>query len=346
MSLSQPPGGVVTPEVREMIPRNDVATAKATSSVSVPGDHAEAKNARWNRLAGYIGALIAGSASGLIYAVNKELTHTVSPLQVSWLEAVIGFAILLPPYLLRFRRDPLPEGTPWNWLALFGLTAVMLFYCRTLGISLTSATTGSLVVRFEIVLVIIYSYLFLTERLSSRAWLGGVLLVGGMLAAMDVSLAQFVLKIGGIAALLLAAGGVAGNSIIIKLHLGKVRNELTSLANVGMQSVVFALLLLFGGQFGDIPRVLSDPRTLALLVLGGLLIPGMLVPYYYAMKRIPMWSCRLLGLVTPVVAILADFFWLHSTISVGQLVGLGLVTCGAALVILSGLGPVQVRRPA
>lgn len=344
MPLPQQPDDAAESVICEEKTRDDVAPEEATSSVC-PSPHDESRRAFWLRVAGYSAALVAGASSGLVYAVNKELTRTLSSLQVCWLEAILGFAILLPPYLLRFRRDPLPKNTPWGWLGAFGLTAVMLFYCRTLGISLTSATTGSLVVRFEIVLVIIYSYLFLTERLSRGAWIGAVLLIGGMLAAMDVSASQFVLKAGGIGALVAAAFGIAANSVIIKLHLGKVRNELTSLANVGIQSVAFAVIIVAGGTYADLPRLLSEPRTLGLLILGGLLIPGMLVPYYYAMKRIPMWSCRLLGLITPVVAILADFFWLHSTISVGQLVGLGLVTCGAALVILSGLGPASVGRP-
>ncbi|MBU0610540.1 MAG: DMT family transporter, partial [Armatimonadetes bacterium] len=206
-------------------------------------------------------------------------------------------------------------------------------------------TTSALIVRLEIVLVIIYSYLFLSERMSALAWVGAALLIGGMLAAMDVSVQQLVLQLGGLAALLISALGIASNSIIIKLHLGRVRNELTSLANAGIQSVVFALLLLVTGQFVALPKLLSNPHTLALALVGGLFIPLMLVPYYFAMKRIPMWSCRLLGLITPVAAIVADFFWLHAPITVGQLVGLALVTGGAALVIVSGVGPVQARQP-
>jgi len=297
------------------------------------------------RVAGYAAALISGASAGLLYAVNKKLMHTLSPLQVSWLEACLGFVILLPGYWLRFRRDPLPRGTPWGWLAVFGLTAVVLFYFRTLGVALTSPTTAALVVRLEIVLVIIYSTLFLSERMSPLAWLGAALLVGGMVAAMDISLQQLVLRLGGLAALLVSALGIASNSVIIKLHLGRVRNELTSLTNAGVQSLVFALLLAVTGQFAALPRLLADPHALVLTLVGGLFIPMMLVPYYYAMKRIPMWSCRLLGLVTPMAAILADLLWLHAPITAGQVLGLALVTGGAALVIVSGVGPVQARQP-
>jgi len=294
-------------------------------------------------MAGYAAALVSGAAAGLLYAVNKKLMDTLSPLQVSWLEACIGFVALLPGYWLRFRRDPLPRGTPWGWLVVFGLTAVVLFYFRTLGVALTSPTTTALLVRLEIVLVIVYSYLFLAERLAPLAWVGAALLIAGMLAAMDVSAQELVLRMGGLAALLIAALGIASNSIVIKLHLGRVRNELTSLANAGIQTVAFAVLLLATGQFAALPRLLADPHLLVLTLIGGLFIPLMLVPYYYAMKRIPMWSCRLLGLVTPVAAIVADFFWLHAPVTAGQLIGLALVTGGAALVIMSGATPAPPR---
>ncbi len=298
---------------------------------------------RRQQMAGYAAALVSGAAAGLLYAVNKKLMHTLSPLQVSWLEACIGFMVLLPGYWLRFRRDPLPRGTPWGWLVVFGLTAVVLFYFRTLGVALTSPTTTALIVRLEIVLVIVYSYLFLSERLAPLAWLGAALLIAGMLAAMDVSAQELVLRIGGLGALLIAAVGIASNSIVIKLHLGRVRNELTSLANAGIQTVAFAVLLLATGQFAALPRLLAEPHLLVLTLIGGLFIPLMLVPYYYAMKRIPMWSCRLLGLVTPVAAIMADFFWLHAPVTAGQLIGLALVTGGAALVIMSGATPAPPR---
>lgn len=75
--------------------------------------------------------------------------------------------------------------------------------------------------------------------------------------------------------------------------------------------------------------------------MGGALIPGMLTTYYLSMKCIPMWSCRLLNLGTPVVALLAEYFWLRSAISVNQLVGLVLVVMGAGLVILRGTPAVR-----
>lgn len=279
-----------------------------------------------------------GVFAGLMYGVNKQLTGQVSALPVTFIEAVVATALLLPWYVLRFRGNLWPKRTPWAWLLTFGLTAVILFYFRTLGVALTGPTTASLVTRFEIVLVLLYSALFLTEKPSVMGWVGSAALVLGMLAALDLHSANAVVRLTGVAAALACAAGIAINAIIIRLHLNRVRNELIALGNVTTQSLVLPLFVLFAGEMGMVTRAVSEPRQLVLLIVGGACIPAMLVTYYYAMKRIPMWSCRLLNLVTPVVALLLDHFWLHSRISLGQIMGLALVMGGAALVIVSGMG--------
>lgn len=274
--------------------------------------------------------------AGLLYAVNKALTEELAPVQVTFLEAAVACALLVPAYLWRARGRAFPRGTPWGWLLAFGLVAVTLFYMRTAGVAITSATTAPLVVSFEVALVFAYSYLFLREKPSGWGWAGAALLVAGMVAALDVPARGVVLQPVGVLALLAAAFGLATNAVIIELRLGQVSNSLTALVNVTCRTVMLGLLVCLGGQMAGLGPALASPRTLALVVLGGGIITWMLTTYYYAMKRIPMWTVRLLGLVTPAAALLADYFWLRSAISTGQLLGLVLVTAGSALVIIAG----------
>jgi drug/metabolite transporter (DMT)-like permease len=292
---------------------------------------------RAQRLLGYAAAIASGGFAGLLYAMNKQITGNVPPLSVTFIEAVVATVLLLPWYLLRFRGNLLPRRTPWAWLLAFGLTGLMLFCARTLAVSLTGPTTAALVTRFEIVLVVLYSAIFLRERPSPLGWVGSGALVLGMIAALDLRSAEAVVHLAGVLAALACATGIAVNAIIIRLHLGGVRDELIALGNVTTQSLLLPLVVLGAGEMGRVGQALGDPGQLWLLVLGGACIPGMLVTYYFAMKRIPMWSCRLLNLVTPVVALLLDHFWLHSRISTGQLMGLALVIGGATLVITSGV---------
>ena len=289
------------------------------------------------RLLGYAGSLLAGLCAGLIWPLNKQLGHDLSSAQVTWVEALVAMLVLAPVYLCRFRAQAWPKRTPVFWLLLFGLTAAMLFYLRTLGTILTNPTTGSLVARTEVLLVFLFGYFVLKESLRPLSWLGAAALLAGMIFALDLPHEGLAFSLGGLAALLGCALGIASNAIIIRLKLNQVRNELTALANVSCQFAVLTLVLALSGGLGALPGALAQPHTLSLALLGGLLVPGMLTPYYYAMKRIPLWATRLFGLSTPAVAMLTDHFWLKSHVTAGQLAGLALVTGGAALVILAGL---------
>lgn len=53
------------------------------------------------------------------------------------------------------------------------------------------------------------------------------------------------------------------------------------------------------------------------------------------MKRIPMWTFRILVLIETVVVIIDDHFWLDTVITRCQFFGLAVVLCGAVLVIIS-----------
>jgi drug/metabolite transporter (DMT)-like permease len=285
---------------------------------------------------GYGTSVFTGILAGLLYAVNKALTQDLTPGQITLVEAAVACALLLPAYLWRARGAAFPRGTPWGWLLAFGLTAVMLFYMRTVGIALTNATTGSLVVRLEVGLVFAYSFCFLREKPSGWGWAGALLLVAGMVAALDLPTRGLVFRPLGIVALVAAAVGIAANAVIIKLHLSRVSNSLTALANVACQTAVLGMVVPLTGQMVGMGAALASPRTVLLLLLGGGIITWMLTTYYYAMKRIPMWTVRLLGLVTPAAALLADHLWLRSAITGGQLLGLLLVTAGSAVVIIAG----------
>ncbi|MEI6501000.1 MAG: DMT family transporter, partial [Armatimonadota bacterium] len=160
------------------------------------------KASRGQRLWGYAGAVASGACAGLMYGINKQLTGHVPALPVTFVEAVVAVGLLLPWYAVRFRGQLLPRRTPWAWLGAFGLTAVMLFYARTLAVALTGPTTASLVTRFEIVLVLLYSTVFLREKPSALGWLGAGALVLGMLAALDLQSADAVVKLAGVAAAL------------------------------------------------------------------------------------------------------------------------------------------------
>jgi len=302
---------------------------------------------RSRRLKGYVAIVASSVCSGSMWPVQKDLMTEVSPLQANWLMIVPALAMILVIYPWRRRGQQLiPQGAPIGWLALFAIFASAIFYTRNVGTHLTSATTAALVVRLELAIVFVLSYLILKSRVSAAGWIGTLVLLVGALSAMDISFSELSFAALGIAALLTAAMLTAANAIIIKLNFNRISSDLPTAASIVCQTVVFSAILLATGRMGETVAALASAKVVVEAVLLGLLLLWALLFYYYSMKRIPLWSCRILSLIAPVVAVLGDHFWLGSTISHGQLVGLFVVLIGAGLVIMSSRDDTSERVPA
>ncbi len=291
---------------------------------------------RSRHLKGYAAIIASAICSGAMWPVQKDLMTRVSPLQANWLmivPALIAILIIYPSR--RHGRRLIPEHAPIGWLTLFALFASVIFYTRNVGTHLTSATTAALVVRFELAIVFVLSHVILKSRVSLVGWLGTVVLLLGALQAMGISFGQISFSHLGMAALLTAALLTATNAIIIKLQFNRIPSDLPTAASCICQTIVFSAILLATGRMGETIAALATPRIAIEAVALGLMFLSALLLYYYSMKRIPLWSCRILSLIAPVVAILGDHFWLGAEISHSQLSGLTAVLVGAALVILS-----------
>jgi drug/metabolite transporter (DMT)-like permease len=294
---------------------------------------------RSRRLKGYAAIIASAICSGGMWPVQKDLMTQVSPLQANWLMILPALIAILIIYPARQRGRPLvPKHAPIGWLALFALFASAIFYTRNVGTHLTSATTAVLVVRLELAVVFVFSYVILKNRVSLVGWLGTVVLLIGALQAMGISFGQFSFSHLGVAALLTAALLTATNAIIIKLQFSTIPSALPTAASCICQTFVFSAVLLATGRMDETIAALATPRVAVEAVALGLMLVSSLLLYYYSMKHIPMWSCRILSLVAPVVAVLGDHFWLGSDITGNQLSGLVAVLIGAALVISSSRG--------
>lgn len=176
----------------------------------------------------------------------------------------------------------------------------------------------------------------LRQPVGRLGWLGSGLLLVGALRTAGVGSAAVCTDAGGIVALISAALLVALNAVIIKLHFARVSNELVILASAVVQTVIYSLLVPLLVGLEGVRAALADPRLLGLVALAAAMIAANLFTYYYAMKRVPMWAARMLALLAPPVAVLADYFVLDTPVTAAAMQGLLLVLGGAALVIVSG----------
>ncbi len=303
------------------------------------------QQARWVTPFGYAAALLSGLLMGITWVIVKLILDAgvLGPADLNWLSMIGMSLIIWPVYLLRHRGNCFPRGRPYGWLVVFALLASTIFYSRNLGVGICGATAAAIVSRVETAFVFILSYLVLRQAVGRLGWLGSALLVAGALRTVGVGSAQVQIDLLGVGALVLAALCIALNAVIIKTQFGRVPNEMVILASATVQTTVFSIAVpLFVGLDG-VRMALADPRLLGLVALAVAVITANLFSYYYAMKRVPMWAARMLALLAPPVAVVADHFILGAPITAAALQGLTLVLVGATLVILSGRGSNRVQ---
>jgi len=296
------------------------------------------RNPRWTAAFGYAAALLSGLLMGVTWVVLKLILNAevLGPADLNWLSMAGVLIIVAPVHLLRHRRNLFPRESPWGWLLVFALLASGIFYLRNLGVGICGATTAAIVSRVETAFVFLLTYLVLRQPVGRLGWLGSLLLLAGALRTAGVGSAAVCTNAGGIIALAGAALLIALNAVIIKTQFARVSNELVILASAVVQTVIYSLAVpVFIGLEG-VRAALADPRLVSLVALAAVVIAGNLFAYYYAMKRVPMWAARMLALLAPPVAVLADYLVLGTPVTVPALQGLLLVLGGAALVIVSG----------
>ncbi len=291
----------------------------------------------WRRApaVGFAAAVLSALATGSFFAVEKRLLADTPVVVLNWMHMSMVLVFSAALWGLRRRRVRL-QPLPYWPLLLFGLIACSIFYSRNFGLWATSPTTGAIITRTELAFVLLLAYLFVGERIAVGGWVGIVLLLVGSFRAMDISAGHLHWNFWGCAALMLAAMGTAANALIIKLKFEAVPNELVVLASALVQTVVWGILALLGGNFSPLLRLVHDPAYSALVVTGSVLVMVMLFSYYFAMKRIPMWSARMLSLLIVLVAIFWDVVWLHRPPTSVQLQGAALALLGAILVVIAG----------
>ncbi len=294
------------------------------------------------RIVGYAAAVLTGAIVGLTWVLQSHVLgqKIIGAAELNWLNMIGLSLIVWPVALSRARANPggrlLPQGTPVRWLVVFACCAAAIFYFRNVGVGLCGATTAAVVTRVELALVFALTYLVLKQRVAPWGWVGAALLVAGVFRVSGVGAEALDFHAFGVAALVISAIGVATNALIIKTQFGKVTDDLIILFSATTQTIVFSVVVPGFVGFGWVAGLLARPDVLWLVALGSAAIAANLFTYYFAMKRAPMWTVRILALIGPPVAMVADHFLLGTPITAAGVQGLTAVMIGATMVILSG----------
>ncbi len=284
-------------------------------------------------LLGFAAGVGSSLCIGLLFVVQKDLLRHLDPATLNWLEMIVAAAISLAVVASCRGERRFPQRRLLPTVGLFTGIACVIFYMRNVGVEFTNATTGAVVIRTEVAMVMLLSWAVLHVKPDICGWIGAALLFVGAILSLDVALEKLRFTPWGTVALFLSAAGIAVNALIIKTRFGALSDAVIVLSSALVQSVVFGLIVAATGTWPAAAHAISDAGIAARLAAGGAFIFGALYLYYRAMKLIPMWVARTLSLLVPPIAMLGDHVWLGSSITPGQIGGVVAVTIGAGLVI-------------
>jgi drug/metabolite transporter (DMT)-like permease len=268
----------------------------------------------------YVVILIQTFLGGLTHIVAKSVTNHVDAVTLTFMRSVVANTGLLGLFFVRGKGMKIVRSD-WKWLLLLGLlgTGNQLLYMY--GIHFTTAANGALLYATTPVIVLVFSWLFLHERITVKKFIGIILAFLGVSIVIferGVSLSSSYTYGNLVVLIAVTAWGlftVFGKSMVLRYGALQTTSVAAFLGG--------AMLLPFGtysaARFDFSTLVVSDWIGILYLGIGTSIISYLL--WYYALRRIEASKLAVFSNGQPIVAALLSVIFLQYTITGSFLFG-------------------------
>ena len=272
------------------------------------------------------------------YAVSKIIVDaTGSALLAGFLLRTAALVFLTAQLLLDKNFSRLfHQGKAVRVLVMIGLFGFLLDLFANLGYRGGSLSTGTALLKTDVLMVNLVTVILYHKRLYISDWLGTLVMLAGVLLVLGVDFGGMELHASDLF-FLLSAGCVTANAFIIKTAQEKYHEDADMISYYNN----FVVLLLFGttaAAAGDIrPASMGTvPGFWWLVALGGLAQTGIYFFYYRNLKHFEVWLVKLYLLLMPVLSCFIGVFFLNEELTVKKLLGILVVLSGAAVILQRG----------
>jgi O-acetylserine/cysteine efflux transporter len=272
------------------------------------------------------------------HVLTKLALNDVSPLTLAWLSVAVGM-LFLSFYTFVIRREPVPRGLGkqvWIYIIAIGiLNFVVARIILTLSLERLPATTNIYLINFIGFITMGMSIFILKEVPTIFQILGAVVAFAGLRVFFEQIPSAY--EIVGVAFVLIGITGVAyTNNIARKVAI--VTNF--SLSN----SIISTLALLSGGSITlligvavDWPPHVTGWQNWGVVLYTGVISIGIsMTVWNYVLRTLRSYEASILGASTVIWTALLAVPILGERLGPNQMIGIGLMIIGLALV--------QVRR--
>ena len=272
----------------------------------------------------------------VFYAISKVLVDATGS-AVAAGAALRLFALVFLTAQLVFDKEVrllFHQGrTAWV-LLLIGVFGFLLDLFANLGYAGGSLSTGTALLKTDVLRVDLVTVALYHKRLYATDWLGTGVMLLGVLFVLGVDFRGMEIHLTDLF-FLLSAACVTANAFLIKSAQTHPQTDSDMISYYNN----FVVLLLFSVSCGVTGAL--TPERLAVLaklwplaVLGGLAQTGIYFFYYRNLKHFEVWQVKLYLLLMPILSCFIGVAFLGETLTSSKILGILIVLAGAALILL------------
>ncbi len=244
--------------------------------------------------------------------------------------------------LIMWKRGELPlllktHGV-FKRLLLIGTLGFLLDLTAFIGLSMSSAASGTALLKCDVLMVNIMSMIIYKQRFTWKAWACTLVMLFGVFLVMGIDFGTFQIGDPGNIFFLLSAFFVSCNAFVIKsVQLDKDNptcDDVVAYYNNFVTLIYFTATSLIMNTLGQFGVVLSNPWAALALLLAGLGQTGIYVVYYYNLRNYPVWLVKTFLLLMPIVSTLITFVLFGEVMVLTQYIGMAVVMAGALGILL------------
>lgn len=254
----------------------------------------------------------------------------------------IRFVTMIILGMIMWKRGELPlllkTGGILGKLILIGTFGFLLDLTAFIGLSMSSAASGSALLKCDIIMVNIMSMIIYRQRFGWKLWAWTLLMLFGVLLVMGIDFSTFRIGDPGNLFFLLSAFFVSCNAFVIKSTQHDKKNpacdDVIAFYNNFVTMVFFTVTSLVMGTIGQVTSFWTSGSVLAALLCAAVGQTTVYVVYYHNLRRYPVWLVKTFLLLMPVVSSLISMALFGETLVAEQYMGILVILIGAMGVLM------------
>ncbi len=244
--------------------------------------------------------------------------------------------------VIMWKRDELKLLTKtrgvFGRLLLIGTLGFLLDLTAFIGLSMSSAASGTALLKCDVLMVNLMSMVIYKQRFTWKAWACTLVMLFGVFLVMGIDFRTFDIGNVGNIFFLLSAFFVSCNAFVIKSVQLDSRNptcdDVIAYYNNFVTLIYFTVTSLIMNTLGQFHVVLENPWAALSLLLAGLGQTLIYVVYYYNLRNYPVWMVKVFLLFMPIVSTIITFVLFGEVMVPTQYIGMAVVIAGALGILL------------